>query len=55
MTTNDFHPSYGAAFIDESHAQDGFNYVGYPGRPGVDRGFSGQAEDPRYDSDDSDD
>ena len=48
------HPSYGQAFIDESHGAQGFNYVGYPGRPGVDRGFSGQAEDPRYD-DDSDD
>jgi hypothetical protein len=26
MTTNDFHPSYGAALIDASHGQDGFSY-----------------------------
>jgi hypothetical protein len=45
------HPSYGTPFIDESHGADGFSYVGYPGRPGVDRGFSGQAPDPRYPTD----
>jgi hypothetical protein len=46
------HPSYGAAFIDASHAQDGFSYVGYPG---AGRGFSGQESTPRYDDEDSED
>jgi hypothetical protein len=46
------HPSYGQPFIDESHAQDGFAYVG---RPGTDRGFSGQEVTPRYDSEDDED
>jgi hypothetical protein len=51
------HPSYGQAFIDESHGKAGFSYVGgYPGRPGAGRGFSGQAQTPRYsDEDDGDD
>jgi hypothetical protein len=60
MTTNyfhpsygTFHPSYGTPFIDESHGKDGFSYVG---RPGTDRGFSGQAVTPRHeDSEDSED
>jgi hypothetical protein len=41
------HPSYGTPFIDETSGADGFSYVG---RPGTDRGFSGQAVTPRYDT-----
>lgn len=49
------HPSYSPMFNAENTPSE-FGYVGgYPGRPGTDRGFSGQAEDPPYPDDDSDD
>jgi hypothetical protein len=53
MSDNAPHPSYTPPAIADSMPSE-FSYVGYPGRPGVDRGFSGQAEEP-YDSDDNDD
>ena len=56
MKGNTMHPSYGQPFIDESDGQDGFAYVGgYPGRPGTNRGVTGQESTPRYSDDDSDD
>ncbi len=44
------HPSYIPPAIADNMQKD-FSYVG---RPGTDRGLSGQALTPRYDSEDSD-
>jgi hypothetical protein len=49
------HPSYSPMFNAENTPTE-FGYVGgYPGRPPVDTGFTGQESTPRYSDDDSGD